>query len=128
MSDDSGRAPTDGQPMVDQPAPSSPAEPRRSYDEVTDPRYAEKAASFTLTQIPGGFVLNGPCPRCEDPMEYPHVDEVYRNIRRRSGRPAPGSHSTKLPMICTCSDEHTGQPPGAYGCGAYWNLTLEASE
>lgn len=95
----------------------------KSYDEVTHDAYGQLAAtSFAAVPIRGGLILNGPCPRCLDPMAFPHVSEVYKAIwpERRTTDPS----TPKLPMICTCEEEHPGRPSGVAGCGAYWNVTL----
>lgn len=92
------------------------------YLETTDPAYGERAAtSFSINEVaPGTLQLRGPCPRCGDHIEVPVVSRVYRANRRTVG-------SVDVPVDCTCKEGvHPGQPEGASGCGAYWNLQLHS--
>lgn len=111
---------------------SSPGQESRPYSEVSDSGYAEYAAdNFTLDMTQPGFtVLRGTCPRCEDFMVYPVLEDVYKTTRPNDGggtskTPGESDSSGRVePMICTCEGEHPGRPAGAEGCGAYWSLRL----
>lgn len=99
---------------------------RKPYDEVTDDSYGQQAAqTFATSPTPGGLILSGHCPRCTDPMAFPYVDGVYRGLGPRRVRPP--RDSDKLPMICTCVEDHAGRPAGSTGCGAYWNITVSTT-
>jgi hypothetical protein len=116
------------------PAPRAAPDPtaggdqeRLAYEELTDPAFAVRAAEvFSVRPVVGGVRLDGPCPRCGDPMDFPHVDQTYKKIRvgRRSGEARKSSDLGLVRMVCTCTGEHPGRPEGEDGCGAYWNLTL----
>lgn len=133
MSDSSSEPqPTAPAPPTGNPGPASPplgaAEPK-PYEEITDPSFATKAAaSFEVLPTHGGVTLQGTCPRCTDPMDFPHVNRVYRlTLRRRSAAARhSGAEQNRVPMICTCTADHPGRPEGLDGCGAYWNVTLGA--
>jgi hypothetical protein len=102
-------------------SPDDPTPTELTYQEVTDPAFAGAAAAFHVLPVPGGVVFRGPCPRCGDAMEFPHVTQTYRLGRRRRGS---GRLSGTVPMICTCRSAHPGRPDGEDGCGAYWNVTV----
>lgn len=113
----------DGESSVRDPA--SPPEPL-PYEEATDERFATAASAFQALPTHGGVVLRGPCPRCWHVMDFPHVDRVYRRALWRRAEPGDRSRAPQLVrMICTCTADHAGRPQDEYGCGAYWNLTLE---
>ncbi|MEU6367274.1 hypothetical protein ABZ876_16440 [Streptomyces sp. NPDC046931] len=63
-------------------------------------------------------VFSGRCPRCGCDFTYTHTGRVFRSPRRA---PSPA----QVPVICTCTADHPGRPPGEEGCGAYWNIILE---
>ena len=98
----------------------------KPYEEITHPSFAEQAASFQAVPTRGGVVLSGPCPRCGDPMDFPHVDSVVRSGLRLRPHPVPpaATAETVVPMICTCAVPHPGRPNDLDGCGAYWNVIL----
>ena len=96
------------------------------YAEITSRELAAKAAeSFRPAESADGIVLTGQCPQCEAVMEIRLFDEVVRAWfpwRSRSAPPVPEHRS--VPMICTCTYDHSDRPAGHKGCGAYWNLVL----
>lgn len=93
------------------------------YAEVTDDDFAKAAAdNFDPRKTTGGVILVGPCPRCNDPMEFPWVDDTYRGITETATLPASRRIVT---MLCTCTAPHEGRPDDGIGCGAFWNLTIE---
>lgn len=107
-------------PSDTEPGSEPPATP---YNEMTHDDYGSQvAATFAAIPTDGGVILSGACPRCTDPMGFPHVSEVFKVIlpARRTTDPS----TSKLPMICTCKETHPGQPTDVEGCGAYWNITL----
>ena len=103
------------------------------YLEITNQGYATLAAqNFTIEEPKSGtLVLRGPCPRCNAVIDVPVVSGIVRSfrlfsVRRPSGKNSAASHAE--PMMCTCEDEHAGRPKDAYGCGAYWTLTLSRQD
>jgi hypothetical protein len=98
----------------------------KPYEEITCEGFANAAVAFKVLPTHGGVILRGPCPRCADPMDFPHVDRVYRRMRRgrSAGDPRSGPQGNVVHMICTCQADHPGRPEGLDGCGAYWNVTL----
>lgn len=98
------------------------------YSVETHDSFAQTAAATFSLDVKGSAdaELNGPCPRCEDPMSFP----VHSHIFRRRKRPArTASDNGLVPMICTCkSMTHQGRPDDAEGCGAYWNLRIDERE
>ncbi|GAA3752569.1 hypothetical protein [Micromonospora maritima] len=91
------------------------------YAEVTDPGYAERAAS-TFAARPHGpaVLLHGPCPRCGHATTSALVDELYR----REPATAGPDHGYRT-VLCECAAEHPERPAAMVGCGAYWTLVLE---
>lgn len=126
MSQDPAPTTPDDRRDSDRPATGRPDRPLMPYHEVTEPGFGDKALSFETEQIRGGLILRGACPRCDDLMEFPHVDKVYKG-RLLPRRRQSGASGGTLPMMCTCDGEHPGRPSGEDGCGAYWNITLEIS-
>lgn len=93
------------------------------YEEVTEETYAAAfAAKCTATPTSRGVILNGACPRCADPMTFPHVSTVFKtaSVLGQTSAADPGD----VQMLCTCSESHPGRPEGEDGCGAYWNIRL----
>ncbi len=90
------------------------------YQEVTDQSFAEAGAKFDVAEIVGGFTLRGACPRCCDVMEYSWVHEVVRTADDAANQPKV------ITVICTCVVNHPGSTAESRGCGAYWNLRVEA--
>jgi hypothetical protein len=96
------------------------------YEEVTDAAFAAAAATFDLSEVIGGVVLRGACPRCDDTMEFFWVDDAIRGVGGGPAVPAgPDEDVRIINMLCTCAVAHPGRAPDGMGCGAYWNLTLE---
>src|SRR4051812_41352772 len=96
------------------------------YEELTGDDYADKfvqsCAPPTMTRR--GVLLSGKCPRCEDPMDFPIVTEIYKSAT--GGNPgAVGTEDT--PLLCTCKSKHPNRPADEEGCGAYWNIRLTPS-
>lgn len=103
---------------------SAPTAGATSFDEVTDPVLAAFADDCTVVETTTGIDLVGWCRRCRHPMTYPYpIQVVGRGILPLRRPPTPREHV--LTMVCTCTEEHAGRPPQEYGCGAYWNVTLE---
>lgn len=96
-------------------------QPVIKFEEVTSDEFARKATSFEVKVRRDGALLSGICPRCGDPMEFVHVQRVYRGSPRRN-RESNGA--TVIPVMCTCEGDHAGRPKDEQGCGAYWNLLL----
>ncbi|GAA2746151.1 hypothetical protein GCM10010440_36740 [Kitasatospora cinereorecta] len=119
-----GSAPPTGNPTAATPPTGAP-DPKR-YEEITNLRFATAAASFEALPTRGGVILRGTCPRCADPMEFPHVDRVYRMTLpgRSTAARRSGAEQDVVHMICTCTADHPGRPEGLDGCGAYWNVRL----
>jgi hypothetical protein len=92
------------------------------FQVITEDDYAQTFVdACTPTQIRRGVLLTGPCPRCQDPMEYELSTGIFLGG-------APGGPGDVLPVMCTCSATHPGRPGGDEGCGAYWTVTKAGTE
>jgi hypothetical protein len=91
------------------------------YEETTGDDYAETfVQSATSSTTRRGLLLSGRCPRCNDPMDYPIVTEVFQSST--GGRQSATTDDT--PLLCTCKVPHPKRPADDEGCGAYWNIRL----
>ncbi len=91
------------------------------YAETTADDYAEKfVQSATPSTTRRGVQLSGRCPRCDDPMDYPIVTEVFQS----STGGGHGAGTDETPLLCTCKVPHPKRPADEEGCGAYWNIRL----
>ncbi|MCX4632925.1 hypothetical protein [Streptomyces sp. NBC_01443] len=94
---------------------SSPQQPL-TYDEVSEPQFAELAvASFTVEEHEGMTILTGPCPRCGRVFRFPVAAEVFRG---------PEEEGEEILVYCLSSADFAARPPDRTGCGAYWRLNL----
>ena len=100
-----------------------------AYQEITEPGYALVAAdTFKGSQTADGLVLlDGRCPRCHADIGTTLPQKMVMRGRGKLGAARPqetghGGHDT--PLMCTCTFDHTGLPPGLTGCGAYWMLHI----
>jgi hypothetical protein len=94
------------------------------YEELTADDYAAKfAQSCTSTKTRRGLLLRGTCPRCEEPMDFPVVTEIFQSSAAGSPGPAPAA-TEETPLLCTCRSAHPNRPADGEGCGAYWNIRL----
>jgi hypothetical protein len=104
------------------------------YEVTTDDTYPQRAAeSFAVDEpSPGILILRGPCPRCAAVIDVPIVQSVFRGWfpsgGRRNRMPRATEPGRVEPMMCTCEDEHPQRPEGTSGCGAFWTLTISASD
>ena len=97
------------------------------YQEVSDEGYAVAfAATCTAMPTSRGMMLGGICPRCTDPMSFPHVTTVFKTATVH-GRQAPALDQEEIEILCTCSKSHPGRPKGEDGCGAYWNIKVTST-
>jgi hypothetical protein len=95
------------------------------YQECTDDAYAAAfAAGCVVDLVPRGLILRGTCPRCSEPMSFPHISTMVRSTVHGGLHPAE-----PFAVLCTCEGEHPGRPPSERdGCGAYWNLRISPDQ
>src|SRR4026208_1118773 len=95
------------------------------YEEATADDYAEKFTQSCMSSTTRrGVLLSGTCPRCNDPMDYPIVTEIFQSSTSGS----QGATATDdTPLLCTCKVTHPKRPADEEGCGAYWNIQLTNS-
>lgn len=99
------------------------------YRELSENDYAERAARTFMpsTPAPGMLLLTGPCPRCAATIDIAVVEGVYKTfrLRRRAAAGPPPAPAERIePVVCTCTEEHTGRPANRTGCGAFWLLKI----
>ncbi|WP_330440508.1 hypothetical protein OHB44_09980 [Micromonospora sp. NBC_00821] len=91
------------------------------FEEITDDGYAQAFVdTCTVTKIRRGLGLDGTCPRCKHPMNFEVVTEVPLNG-------TPERQADVRALLCTCKSTHPGRPVNDEGCGAYWNIRLQAT-
>ncbi|WP_143268812.1 hypothetical protein [Amycolatopsis vastitatis] len=101
------------------------------YQEKNEPEFTNKVATtFTSHEAPDGSVLlRGPCPRCGHVTEHLISAGVLRRASRlwsrRADRELPPDEDEDERMCCYCDGEHSGQPDGYRGCGAFWSLKVD---
>ena len=110
--------------------------------ETSDEYAAYAARTFgSVISKDGSVTLVGSCPRCMHAMEYLIASGgVTRSWVRRASSLLGGAGSaapvSPLPaagdddaekMICTCEHDHPGRPADYLGCGAWWNLAVDAT-
>lgn len=90
------------------------------FEVMTSRAFAARAAAeFEVEELRDGSIvegyrLSGPCPRCEDPMEFNVPLVLYRLDADTVDEP--------LVMFCRCERAHL---EGEQGCGAYWSVEFE---
>jgi hypothetical protein len=115
------------------PVPAAEAPPGAGlpFQKVTVDLYAQAFAdTCTVIEVPTGIVLQGICPRCCDTMSFPHLTSVIMVGKSQNATAdppnSPDADSTVIKMLCTCRNVHPYRPADFDGCGAYWNVRIEA--
>lgn len=98
------------------------------YEEVSSEQFGAAAAatwSFRFDPLvdPDQVILNGPCPRCGHPFEYPWPLVIVREEALLTRE--PGDDVLDVTVVCRCRSTHPGAGSEA-GCGATWTLTVPA--
>lgn len=95
--------------------------PDTPFEETTDDGYAQAFVDdCAVTKTRRGLRLEGTCPRCEHPITFEVVTEIFLSD-------TPDMPDEVRTMLCTCKPVHAGRPVDDEGCGAYWRITLPAT-
>ncbi|HET6918780.1 MAG TPA: hypothetical protein VFI46_04855 [Jiangellaceae bacterium] len=91
------------------------------YKQESKPEYGQKAAqtwtfTFDPAPHPDRVRLQGECPVCGHPSEFPWPLNLVRDI-------AANSAELPVPVFCRCLETHPGSR-GEPGCGRAWTLMV----
>jgi hypothetical protein len=86
------------------------------YQRVTPVNWQDGIKRFTVVKHGEGYVIEGPCPRCDHDIVFDLGDCISFYL-------TPGDE--RILIRCNCVSDHTGGPTDGKGCGAFGGVVIE---